>query len=245
MIIAAAQTIPKIDDIQGNIRNHIHLAKIAARNGADLILFPEMSLTSYERKNAKRLVFKKEDPRLAELEKTANICDITIVAGAPISYKNELHIGCFIIQPNQKTQTYFKHHLHGEENDYFISSTSHNPVINIKNEQLSMAICADINHEEHIISAKNEGSTIHLAGIFFNNSEMKKAHSLLGNYALKQKINVLMANFTGEVWNMIGGGKSAFWSSEGELIGELNEKEATILLVKKQENHWKKINVTS
>lgn len=243
MIIAAAQTSPHLSHVSNNIEDHVKLTKLAALNGAELILFPEMSLSSYEREKAKELTFSDRDERLTALINIASEKNITIVVGAPIKIKEDLHIGCFIIKPNGTFDIYTKQNLHGGENDYFKPSFDHNPLIEINNERISVAICADINHEQHIDNAKQKKSTLYLAGIFFGNSEMDRAHDLLSNHAKKYNINVLMSNFVGNVWDMQGGGKSAFWNSNGHLIGELDNDDSGIILFKKENNNWTNIPV--
>jgi predicted amidohydrolase len=68
MIIATAQTATYLSGISNNIENHITLTKLAAKNGAHLILFPEMSLTSYERLKSRELSFSNQDGRLSKLK---------------------------------------------------------------------------------------------------------------------------------------------------------------------------------
>jgi predicted amidohydrolase len=63
MILAAAQTSPKRLDIYANLNNHYELIELAVKNNADLILFPELSITGYERDKAKELVFERNDSR--------------------------------------------------------------------------------------------------------------------------------------------------------------------------------------
>ncbi len=53
MKICVAQTRPVKGDIQGNIENHIKLIDLAVLNGADTIIFPELSITGYEPELAK------------------------------------------------------------------------------------------------------------------------------------------------------------------------------------------------
>ena len=84
MILAAAQTNPKHDHIKANLNDHCKLIELAAKNGADLIVFPEMSITGYEREKAKNFVFDVLDPRLNTLLKLAVDNKIIVIAGAPI-----------------------------------------------------------------------------------------------------------------------------------------------------------------
>jgi len=46
--IAVAQTCPVAGDVQANLDEHIHLARLAAKEGAQVVVFPELSLTGYE-----------------------------------------------------------------------------------------------------------------------------------------------------------------------------------------------------
>jgi apolipoprotein N-acyltransferase len=57
MILASAQTKPKRGNIESNLNDHYNLIDLASQNQADLIVFPEMSITGYERENALDLAF--------------------------------------------------------------------------------------------------------------------------------------------------------------------------------------------
>ncbi|MGH2830821.1 MAG: nitrilase-related carbon-nitrogen hydrolase, partial [Actinomycetota bacterium] len=46
--IAVAQTSPVRGDVQANLEEHGRLVRVAAAEGAQLVVFPELSLTGYE-----------------------------------------------------------------------------------------------------------------------------------------------------------------------------------------------------
>lgn len=52
MRVAAAQFNPVLGDVKGNLRRHLELAAAAAAQGAELLLFPELSLTGYALRDA-------------------------------------------------------------------------------------------------------------------------------------------------------------------------------------------------
>lgn len=52
IVIAAAQITPVGHDIQANVERHVRVIEQAARQGVDFLVFPELSLTGYERKTA-------------------------------------------------------------------------------------------------------------------------------------------------------------------------------------------------
>ena len=64
MKIAAAQICPIENNINANIKTHLRFIKLAAEKSVDLIFFPEMSLSAYEREKAKDYSFQLNDSRL-------------------------------------------------------------------------------------------------------------------------------------------------------------------------------------
>ena len=238
MIFAAAQTNPKHDNIKANLNDHCKLSELAAKNGADLIVFPEMSITGYEREKAKNFVFDVLDPRLNTLLKLAVDNKIIVIAGAPIRIEGDIYIGSFVIKPDNSLSIYTKQFLHDGETQFFNSSFNYNPAVELADEKISLAICADIEHEQHIKNASSINTTIYLASIFYTSNGMPEAHSTLSNYAIKYKMNVLMSNFCGSSWSLNAGGQSGFWDKNGKLIANLNDTEPGLLIMEKVHNSW-------
>lgn len=239
MILAAAQTKPKRGDISSNLLNHYQLIELAAQNGANLIVFPEMSITGYERENAVPLAFTKDDYRIDHLKELAFKNNIIIIAGAPIQVENEMFIGEFVISPDNTVSIYTKQFLHEGEDEFFQSSFNYNPMITIDNKKISFAICADIDNPKHPENAKNKETDIYIASIFFSPNGIPNAYRDLQNYAEKHQMNVLMSNFSGESWGSPSAGQSAFWNNKGELIAQMNDSDSGLLLVEKQGDDWK------
>ena len=238
MILAAAQTKPTRGNIETNLQDHYRLIELAVQNKAQLIAFPEMSITGYERENARKLAFKKEDLRLNHLKKLASENNITIIAGAPIEIESKLFIGEFVISPDNSVSIYTKQFLHEGVDDFFQSSFDYNPILEIENQKISFAICADIDNLLHPENAKKKGTDIYIASIFFSPNGIPNAYRDLQNYAEKHKMNVLMSNFSGESWGSPSAGQSAFWNSKGELVGQMNDSDSGLLVVEKQNENW-------
>ena len=238
MILAAAQTKPKRGDIDSNLADHYRLIKIAAQKGADLIAFPELSITGYERENAAELAFSKDDSRIDYLRELAIEHNIIITAGAPIQTESELFIGEFIIFPDNSISIYTKQFLHEGEDEFFQSSFDYNPIITIENQKISFAICADIDNPLHPENASKKETSIYIASIFFTPNGIPNAYRDLQNYAQKHKMNVLMSNFSGESWGYSSAGKSAFWNNKGELVGQMNDSDSGLLLITNQNDNW-------
>lgn len=238
MILAAAQIQSFRENISRNLEEHYRFIELAAQHKVDFITFPEMSLTGYERKLAVKQAFTPNDARLDQLKELALKYQMIIVAGAPIKIGSSLYIGSFIIKPDYSVLIYTKQFLHEGEEVYFESSFDYNPIIELKGEKISLAICADIENPLHPQNAANNKVSVYCPGIFYTPGGMEGVHEKLSGYAKKYNMNILMANFTGRSWDLDAGGKSAFWNQQGELISKLNNVDSALLVIEKQNNNW-------
>jgi len=238
MILAAAQTKPVRYNIEANLADHLRLVQLAADKGAELIVFPEMSITGYEREKAADLAFVENDDRLDALRKLADDNKIIIIAGAPIRTSTGFYIAEFVIRPKQPVVIYTKQFLHTGEDDCFQSSFDYNPILQLGKEKVALAICADIDNPLHPENAHRIGSTLYVPSIFFSPNGIPEAHRLLSGYAKKHTMNVLMANFGGDTWGQPSGGRSAFWNNKGELVAEMKNSGSGLLLVENKNDNW-------
>lgn len=239
MKIATAQIEVKIGDIDENLKKHLELINVAIDNKVDLIVFPEMSITGYCREEGEKLALDESSSEILGLKNTAIENDLTIVVGAPIKIKDKLYIGSFIFKPNGKSEIYTKQFLHTGEENYYSSSFKYNPKLKIKNETIVFAICADIDNEQHAINASKNDCSLYISSIFFSKQGIENAHKILSNYATNYAFNVLMSNFSGDIWGMKSGGKSGFWDNKGNRIAQLNIENEGLLIIEKKENNWR------
>lgn len=238
MILASAQIKPKQGDIVSNLIDHYRMIDLASKNHADLIVFPEMSITGYEREKAKNLAFTETDSRLDRLRQLSVDTKMILIAGAPIQINEKLYIGAFILKPDHSISIYTKQYLHTGEEEFFDSSFDFNPLITLNNEQISVAICADIVNPKHADNADKNGSTLYIASIFFTSNGIVDAHKTLSDYSKRYRMNVLMSNYCGQSWGLDSGGQSAFWNNNGDLITNLDKSHSGLLIVENINNQW-------
>lgn len=238
MKIAAVQTIPINGDITLNLCDHCRLAELAADNGVQLVVFPEMSLTGYEKERADELSFTVNDSRLGILKEVSTRRNIIIIAGAPIKKDDRLYIGSFILFPDNCVSIYTKQFLHSGEEPYFSSSFDCNPIVKLENEQISLAICADITNPAHPSNACMKGTTIYIASIFYTPNGIAEAYEQLSSYARQYSMNILMANYGGESYNLPSAGQSAFWANTGELVAAIEGIGEGLIILTGEYNHW-------
>ena len=238
MILASAQTKPKQGDIESNLIDHYSMIDLASKNYVDLIVFPEMSITGYEREKAKDLAFTECDSRLDSLRQLSVETKMILIVGAPIQINEKLYIGAFILKPDNSISIYTKQYLHSGEEVFFDFSFDFNPLINFNNEQVFISICADIVNPKHAENASKNGATLYIASIFFTPNGIDDAHKTLSVYSRQYRMNVLMSNYCGQSWGIDSGGQSAFWDNNGNLIAKLDKSDAGLLIVENANNRW-------
>lgn len=244
MKIAATQLRCTVGEISQNLDKHYQMIETAIEENIQLITFPEMSMTGYCREEAEKLAFTKDDHRLFKLKELAHKGKMMIIVGAPVRVKKELYIGAFIIYPDRSTDLYTKQYLHDGEELFFASSMNYNPIIDLEGEKISLAICADISQEQHPHQAKQNKSTLYLPSIFYSKNGIDEGHEQLRKYAEKYALNILMSNYSGTLWNITSGGKSAFWDAKGKLIDHLDLNDSGMLIAEKKTESWQITKLT-
>lgn len=240
MKIASAQIESIVGDIKGNFRKHLEMIALAADQAVRLIVFPEMSITGYCKERGCELAIQSTSPEIIKLKELSKAHHLVIIVGAPIFINEELFIGSFILLPTGDVEIYTKQFLHTGEDQFYASSFKYNPTIRIEGEIISFAICADIDHEEHPKKAKQQLCSLYIPSIFFTQNGIDKGHELLANYSSTYSMNILMSNYSGKVSGLVSGGRSAFWDSNGQLIGALSSDQPNLLIIERHKNGWVK-----
>ena len=235
--IAVAQTRPIKGDIEANIRNHIRFISNAAEQKANMIIFPELSLTGYEPVLAADLAIKADDKAFDLVRRLSSQHDITAVAGAPIvNTGGKPFIGsiCF---GSFGQHVYLKQHLHPGEEKFF-SNGNEAGILNIKDTVVGLAICADIAHASHPEMTSRKGATIYAASVFVTPQGYDNDTGLLRSYALRYGMSIAMANFCGESGGMKSAGRSAIWDERGRLIIKAGEFDENLIIAEKTSTNW-------
>ena len=111
MKICVTQTRPVKGDIETNIDNHKKLINLAVSNGADTVIFPELSITGYEPELSKELAIDLNDSRFDVFQNISDARQITIGVGAPIKNNGGICISMILFQPHKARQLYSKKYL--------------------------------------------------------------------------------------------------------------------------------------
>ncbi|HEY2859062.1 MAG TPA: carbon-nitrogen hydrolase family protein [Terracidiphilus sp.] len=218
LIIAAAQSAAVPGDVSRNVARHLEFGAMAAGQGAQLLVFPELSLTGYEPALARSNAIHSESSCLDPLRRLSEVAHMTVVVGAPLlNDKDELHIAAFAICCDGLVSTYTKEHLHPGEEKIFTPGPG-GPMVLIEEANVALAICADTTHPQHAAGAAARGANVYAAGVLITENGYAPDTVLLRNYALDHKMAILMANYSGVTGEWVSAGKSAIWSENGTLV---------------------------
>jgi predicted amidohydrolase len=230
MKICAAQTRPVKGDIQSNIDNHKKLIDLAISNGADAVIFPELSITGYEPELAKELATNQDDSRFDDFQKIADARRITIGVGAPTKNNARVCISMILFQPRKARQTYSKKYLHSEEEEFFVSGQSSTGLIGSK-PSVALAICYELSVLEHSENAFKSGAEIYMASVAKTADGADKAVKRLSEIASKYSMTALMSNCVGQSGGYECAGRTSVWNNKGLLLGQLNDTNEGILII--------------
>ncbi|MEI7768514.1 MAG: carbon-nitrogen hydrolase family protein [Chloroflexales bacterium] len=215
--VAVAQSIAVPGDVARSVQDHVRLAAQAAKQGARLVLFPELSLTGYDRRLTPADALPPADPRLQPLQALADAREVVIIAGAPIPSPSGLHIGALCFAPHRAVTTYLKRYLHAGEEVTFTAGSG-GDALRVAGQVVCVAICADITHAEHAQTAVTQGAGIYAASCFITPGGYATDAGLLVGYARKHRMAVLMANYGVPTGGWMAAGRSAIWSRKGDLL---------------------------
>jgi predicted amidohydrolase len=252
---AAAQTVPVRGDIDANVEQHVSLARAAAAEGAQVLVFPELSLTGYELDLADELAFAERDARLAPLVELAAAHRMTLIVGAPVRLASGLHIGAFILKPDGID-------LHTKQvMGAFPASVSpdgvvppaeatvfqpgdRDPLVPLGEDTAAVAVCADTGQPSHAQRAAGRGATAYLASMFIIPTYIEAESANLASYARRHAMAVVLANYGGPTGGLPSAGGSAIWSPEGELLAQLDATGAGIVIATESDASWRAETLT-
>jgi predicted amidohydrolase len=230
MKICVAQTKPIKGDIQKNIEKHKELITLAVLNNADMIVFPELSLTGYEPKLAKELATNQDDSRFDDFQSISDAKHITIGVGIPLKTNSGISISMVIFQPGKARQLYSKRYLHADEEAFFVSKQS-SPDLSNNNTNIALAICYELSVPEHSENAFKTGAGVYIASVAKTAAGAEKAIKSLSGIATKYAMTVFMSNCVGKCDGEECGGKTSIWNNKGLLVGQLNDTDEGLLTI--------------
>jgi predicted amidohydrolase len=213
--IAAAQIAPITGDIEQNILKHCTLIRQAAEHGADLVFFPELSLTGYEPRLAKELAMQANDPRFEIFQQLSEQHKLVIGLGFPLLAMDGIRISMLFFQAGQAPILYSKQHLHIDELPFFVPGKE-KILLKINGFTLAPAICYESLLMEHADRVVQKGAEIYIASVAKSSNGLAKAAQHYALLTRELKLIVVMANSVGPADDFLSAGGSGYWGQQVE-----------------------------
>lgn len=233
------QSLP--GDIAANTARHLQLIRLAVAQQADMIIFPELSLTGYEPTLAHSLATSPEDGCFAAFREMSAAHKITIGMGAPLQQAEGMTIGLLLFHPGKKTLVYEKQYLHADEEPFFIPGKSNTGIIG-NEPRIALAICYELSVSAHAEAALQNEAQIYLASVAKTADGVAKAAERLADLARIHAITTMMVNSVGPCDGVTCAGQTAVWNSRGEMLLQLDASSEGLLLLDMATNEAIKID---
>lgn len=188
---------------------------------AQVVVFPELSLTGYELDAEPVSVSDSAlRPIVDACEETGSIA----LAGAPVEAGGRRYIAALRIDGSRVTVAYRKSHLGGGELERF-SAGDGPTVISVGGWRLGMGICKDTGVPEHTAGIASLGVDLYVAGVVHKPEDLGEQDARGRAIVAACRSYVAFASFAGPT----GGGydatagESTIWSPDGTVIARAGE----------------------
>lgn len=227
MLVAICQYHIRWEDKEANYAKAVSFVKCAAENRADVVLFPEMSLTGFSMNILHTGEISGDTlKRISELAKENRIC-IGIGWVNLNGNKGENHY-TIIGNDGKVLSDYIKIHpfSFAKEDSYFISGTKLN-YFELCGMECSNFICYDLRFPEIFQAVSNKAKLIIVPA---NWPQRRSEHwkCLLRARAIENQVYIVGINCVGIVGDLEYSGDSCVINPQGDILCSLSDKEGIL-----------------
>ena len=144
-----------------NVKDHLVWIEKAAKAGARLILFPELSLSGYTTEPfVRRMGMTLKSARCRALIRAARAKDVFVAFGLPLSFRKRLYISHLLVGPKGIVGHYEKVHLAGRGEARAFSPGTQFGVFDVDGVCVGINICYDGRHPGSSLAVAHLGAEI-------------------------------------------------------------------------------------
>jgi predicted amidohydrolase len=216
--------------VDDNLKTHLAYIERAAALGANVVAFPELSLTGYELALLSQLAMPRDDATFAALTAAAVATNTVVIAGCPLHNPNgKPYIAAVICFPNGEHTFYLKQHLH-EGEEVYCAPGCESGLINVNGTRIALAVCADFTHTSHAATAAAQQADVYLASALISPGGYATDAELLATIAKRHQQPVLLANHVSTTGGWETCGNSGGWNAAGELAVRAHDTKPSLVL---------------
>ncbi|UQX01043.1 carbon-nitrogen hydrolase family protein [Streptomyces sp. RerS4] len=225
MRIAAAQLTCVPADVTANAALAAALAGQARDRGAELVVFPELTLTGYELESLAEdpglWLADADDPRL-DGPRSAGIA---VAVNAALRADGPLPALATLVYDadGAHVTTYAKQHLYGHEQDVFAPGDTDGR-FELGGMRFSLGICFDHHFPDLAARARADDCRVHLASSLYGTGDGRAQRaSVYPGIAKGYGLHVALANHVGPAGPWTGCGGAAVWAPDGRSLAEADD----------------------
>ena len=232
MKIALAQINPVVGDIEGNTKKIISIIK---KTNAEVIVFPELSITGYSPQDLllkKNFIMENESALKMIVQNVKN--KIAIVGFIESTEKN-LYNSAAIIQNQQIIEIHRKICLPNytifDEKRWFKEGTEAT-IFEILGKKIGVSICEDIWHPETTRKQKDKGAEliINISASPYREGKFEAVENILQQRWEENRIPIIYVNQVGGQDGIVYYGRSMYFN-DGKVARKCRDFEEDILIV--------------
>jgi predicted amidohydrolase len=227
--VASAQAIAVAGEIERNVDTAVRLISEASTRGAELVVFPELSLCCYDlallRREPGRCDMTLDDLRLDPIRDACRTGSISAVVSCSIRSEDSRTLSALVVdRSGTVVARYDKQHLDHTERDVFRPGRN-GCIVAVGDWRLSLGICYDATFPEHARAAALAGAHGYLCP-----SSHRERSIVHPARALENTMYVVLSNHLGEADGRRLCGHSAIYDPEGKLLADAGPDEEGLAL---------------
>ena len=236
--LALAQLNFHVGAIAANTEKILHaIARVEGRS--DVLIFPELTLTSYPPEDLlyRDALYDQLDHALERI--CTAVGDLYVIVGHPQRDGEELFNACSVIHQHRVIQSYYKQRLPNygvfDEKRYF-SHADDNGLLEIHGVPVALSICEDIWFSGPSEKAKAAGAelVLNINASPFHKTKQQQRLEMLSQRAQASELDIVYVNLVGGQDDLIFDGCSMAITRAGEIAFEATAMEEQVYLLSYQ-----------
>jgi predicted amidohydrolase len=231
MRIALYQGAGKPAGVNDNLAIIHDKALIAADQGADLIIFPELFLSGYNiGQTVQDLAQQADGPACQQASKIARKANIAILYGYPEKLDTVVYNSALLIDRNGDTRTsYRKAHLYGSYEKSCFQPGDTLLIAELEGLNIGILICYDVEFPEAVRALVNAGADFIAVPTALMEDYCRVANHVVPTRAYESEIYIAYVNRCGSEGDTIYCGRSCLVGPDGRDILRAGKSEALLI----------------
>lgn len=233
MYLTLYQCTPGPDDVAGNLRRLEQAAQQAVRNGADLLVLPEMYLSGYNigAKRVAELAEGCDGPSAQRIAEIAREHKLGILYGYPERDGDAIFNSVQLIdRQGERRANYRKTHLYGDlDRNQFSASDQPPAIFELDGWKIGLLICFDVEFPENVRSLAMGGADLVLVPTANMRPYEFVAQVLVPTRAYENQVFLAYANYIGSEGEIEYCGLSSIVAPDGQVLTQARHGEELLV----------------